>query len=136
MIRRGNSSNKSRILVSFLALLLAIFANFAWAQATQGDQEDATADDTAELGKVTVTGSRIKRSELEGPQPILIIDQEQMSERGYTTVYEALSDLTINNGYKFEGAEAALFTPDVETILGRPAHSFRSFAEESRAAWD
>lgn len=27
-------------------------------------------------------------------------------------------------------------TPDVETILGRPAHSFRSFAEESRAAWD
>ncbi|MGD2129069.1 MAG: TonB-dependent receptor [Lysobacterales bacterium] len=90
--------------------------NFAWAQGTQSDDADSSASDTKDLGKVVVTGSRIKRSELEGPQPILVIDQEQMTERGYTTVYEALSDLSINNGYKFEGAEAALFTPDVETI--------------------
>jgi outer membrane receptor protein involved in Fe transport len=45
-----------------------------------------------------------------------VIDQVELQTRGYTTVYEALQDLTINNGYKFEGAEAALFTPDVQTI--------------------
>jgi len=97
-----------------LGAIIACPVGFAWAQATDADAEGQ--EEAAELGKVTVTGSRIKRAELEGPQPILVIDQEQMNERGYTTVYEALADLTINNGYKFEGAESQLFTPDVQTI--------------------
>jgi outer membrane receptor for ferrienterochelin and colicin len=98
--------------VLLLALLLACFGGSAWAQDEQGSDED----DSATLNRITVTGSRIKRTEMEGPAPVIVIDRLEMSERGYTTVFEALSDLTINNGFKFEGAESALFTPDVQTI--------------------
>lgn len=112
MTSRGSSNNRSLWAVLLLALVTAFSANAVWAQ-DSADEED---DDSARLDRVVVTGSRIKRSELEGAAPVIIIDQQQMSERGYTTVFEALADLPINNGYKFEGAESALFTPDVQTI--------------------
>ena len=112
---RCNSSNRYFLKALLFGAILACPVHFAWAQATDADAGDQ--EETAELGKVTVTGSRIKRAELEGPQPILVIDQEQMNERGYTTVYEALADLTINNGYKFEGTENINgFSPDVQTL--------------------
>jgi outer membrane receptor protein involved in Fe transport len=112
MTIRGSSKNKAFWQLLLLALVLAFTANPTWAQDDADDEEE----DEVRLDRVVVTGSRIKRSELEGAQPVIVIDQQQMSERGYTTVYEALADLPINNGYKFEGAEAALFTPDVQTI--------------------
>ncbi len=111
MTRRGFTESKSIWHLLLLALTL-VLTSTAWAQ-EDADEED---DENADLDRIAVTGSRIKRTDLEGPAPVLVIDRQQMSDRGYTTVYEALSDLTINNGYKFEGAESALFTPDVQTI--------------------
>jgi len=110
MTRRG--TNESKNIWQILTLALAL----VFSGATLAQEAAEEGDEAADLDKIAVTGSRIKRTDLEGPAPIIIIDQQQMAERGYTTVYEALSDLTINNGFKFEGAEAALFTPDVQTI--------------------
>jgi len=110
MTHRGSSGSKYFWQVSFIALAL-IFSGLVSAQ-----EDSNEADDTADIEKIAVTGSRIKRVGIDGPAPVLVIDQVELSERGYTTVYEALQDLTINNGYKFEGAESALFTPDVQTI--------------------
>jgi outer membrane receptor protein involved in Fe transport len=110
MTRRGTSESTRFWQISFLALAL-IFSGSAIAQ-----EDSAEADDTADIEKIAVTGSRIKRVGIDGPAPVLVIDQVELAERGYTTVFEALQDLTINNGYKFEGAESALFTPDVQTI--------------------
>ena len=112
MTSRGSSNNKPFWTVLLLALVMAFSANSVWAQ----DAADEDEEDSARLDRVVVTGSRIKRSELEGAAPVIIIDQQQMADRGYTTVFEALADLPINNGYKFEGAESALFTPDVQTV--------------------
>ena len=100
-------------LCPLLAFFLIFIPDFAWSQA-----QDAPGEEQAlELTPILVTGSRIKRSELQGPQPMIIIDQQEMAERGYTTVYEALSDLTINNGFKFESPElSGGFSPDVQTI--------------------
>lgn len=101
-----------------LALLLAFFINLSWAQEDQGaDTASSTeTDEPLSLDRINVTGSRIKRTELEGASPVYVIDQEMMAERGYTTVFEALNGLAINNGLVVEGPEAALFTPDVQTI--------------------
>ena len=80
-------------------------------------QDDmADEDSPAELGEIKITGSRISRTELEGAQPITVITNADMAVRGYTTVFEALNDLTQNNGFKFEGPESQLFTPDVQTL--------------------
>ena len=122
MTSRGNCERKSLFQMLLLTSALAFTASTAWAQEAADDEEGA-----AELDRVAVTGSRIKRSELEGPAPVLVIDQQQMNDRGYTTVYEALQDLSINNGYKFEGAESALFTPAVQTTgAGDPADQARA----------
>lgn len=110
MTRRGSTESKP------IWQVLLIASAFVFAGTAHAQDDAAESEESASLEKIAVTGSRIKRNELEGPANIIVIDQQQMAERGYTTVYEALSDLTINNGFKFEGAEAALFTPDVQTI--------------------
>lgn len=52
----------------------------------------------AKLGKLEVTGSHIKRIDLEGPTPLLVLDKEYIEQSGATTTYELLSKLPLNNG--------------------------------------
>lgn len=58
------------------------------------DQTPAPAGEAKTLDNVVVTGSRIKRSEVEGPAPVTVITGEQIRKEGFTTVYEALGSLT------------------------------------------
>ncbi|MGO1070436.1 TonB-dependent receptor domain-containing protein [Lysobacter sp. CA199] len=54
--------------------------------------------DPTELAAVQVTGSRIKRAEIEGPSPVTVITAEQMEREGHATVFEALETLVMANG--------------------------------------
>lgn len=55
---------------------------------------DAAAQDgTKTLEKVSVTGSRIKRTDLEGPSPVTVITADQIKKEGHATVFEALTTL-------------------------------------------
>ena len=96
-----------------LALAGGLMSTSALAQDDEGVLDDEAA---AELGRIKVTGSRISRTEMEGAQAVTVITNNDMAVRGYTTVFEALNDLVQNNGYKFEGPESQLFTPDVQTL--------------------
>ena len=49
------------------------------------------------LEKISVTGSRIKRINLEGPSPILVIDRKGMEQTGYNSVGDVLRDLSVNS---------------------------------------
>lgn len=53
------------------ALLLPV-APIAFAQSSSDDAEE----DERELAEVVVTGSRIKRAEVEGPAPVTVISRE------------------------------------------------------------
>ncbi|MGO4776027.1 hypothetical protein AB4084_11065, partial [Lysobacter sp. 2RAB21] len=89
------------------ALLSALFAPWG-AQAAAADQPDqadqapagaeaaqaAAARKPTEIDKVTVTGSRIKRAEIEGPAPVFTITAAQIEKEGFNTVYDALTTLT------------------------------------------
>lgn len=82
------------------ALTLAIFLPLAAAAQTQqgakkppaveSTSTGETTDKAKTLDTVNVTGSRIKRAEIEGPAPVTIITAEQMKKEGFATVYEAL----------------------------------------------
>ena len=61
-------------------------------QAQAGDSQ--AAPDAKTLDKVTVTGSRIKRSQVEGPAPVTVITGEQIKKEGFATVYDALLTVT------------------------------------------
>ncbi len=70
---------------------------------TVGATDAASADDTASkpaqtLDAVLVTGSRIKRAEIEGPSPVTVITAEDIKKQGYSTIAEALQTLTQYNG--------------------------------------
>lgn len=74
------------------ALALALLAPLA-AQAQDTPQGAAPDNDVTQVDKVTVTGSRIKRAELEGPAPVTILTAEQIQAEGFVTVYDALATL-------------------------------------------
>ncbi len=52
--------------------------------------------DTEEVERISVTGSRIKRVDLEGASPITIIKSEDLLKAGFTTVGDALRDSNLN----------------------------------------
>ncbi|WP_295912929.1 TonB-dependent receptor [uncultured Xanthomonas sp.] len=63
------------------------------ARAQDADTAAPKAAATTDLGQVVVTGSRIKRSEVEGAEPVLTISAQQIQQEGFLTVYDVLSTL-------------------------------------------
>ena len=51
------------------------------------------------LGRVSVTGSRIKRTDIEGATPLITITKTDIREQGFQSVFEAVSNL--NSKYWF-----------------------------------
>src|SRR5580765_6338456 len=61
---------------------------------TDQAKKDGVDKDKNQLDSVVVTGSRIKRSQAEGPAPVTVLTGEQMKKQGFSTVYEAVRSLT------------------------------------------
>jgi outer membrane receptor protein involved in Fe transport len=69
------------------------------AEATMAESSEAAEDeDVQELGRVSVTGSRIKRVDIEGATPLITITRADIDNAGFQTVYDAVSNLTQNTG--------------------------------------
>lgn len=58
-------------------------------------------DEAADLDRVEVTGSRIKRTDIEGALPVTVIDREQIEFSGKTSVADLLRDLPFNSAGSF-----------------------------------
>jgi len=52
-------------------------------------------EDKAELDRIEVTGSRIKRADIESASPVFVIQREEIERTGLTSVGELLQDLPI-----------------------------------------
>ena len=112
----GNSRlQRSRLTSALLFALLAPVAGGAFAQdaeaANKGGKEGAT-----DLDTVVVTGSRIKRTEIEGPSPVTIISAQQIEREGFNTVYDALNTLTQASGSTQNELFQGGFTPNASVI--------------------
>ncbi|MDE2108981.1 MAG: TonB-dependent receptor, partial [Gammaproteobacteria bacterium] len=62
------------------------------------DQNQNTNANAAQLGKVEVTGTRIKRTNIEQAQPIVVITQQQIKATGLSTIGDILQRLTSTGG--------------------------------------
>ena len=62
------------------------------------DQNQNANANTAQLGKVEVTGTRIKRTSIEQAQPIVVITQQQIKATGLSTIGDILQRLTSTGG--------------------------------------
>jgi iron complex outermembrane receptor protein len=72
---------------------LAIAALVAGATATATAQ---TAPPSSELQEIVVTGSLIKRTDMETPSPVQVITAQDLKDSGYTNVSDVLRNLSAN----------------------------------------
>ena len=96
--------------MKFLFFILFIFGSqmlFAEPAAESVDTEEiieesfeleATERDRVEnIEKIKVTGSRIKRIDMEGPSPVIIYNKEDLENSGYSTAGDFLRDTTVSH---------------------------------------
>ena len=87
-------------------------------------ENDSSGDDTPSesedgvvtLEKVTVTGSRIKRSQVEGASPLIVITKQDMKDNGYRNLTEALQSLPIANAATQNESLVNTFTPNANEL--------------------
>lgn len=80
------------------ALSAGAVAGLAFTSAPVFAQDD---EDKAELDAIEVTGSRIKRSDVEGALPVTIITREQIELSGESNAADFLRNLTFNSAGSF-----------------------------------
>ncbi|AVP95987.1 TonB-dependent receptor [Ahniella affigens] len=76
------------------SIRLALFATFASLSATALAQDDNPESGEQTLETIVVTGSRIKRADIEGALPIQVIDRAQIDASGDVSVAELMRDST------------------------------------------
>lgn len=97
------------------AVLLALA--FQLPQAYAQNASEPPADEAKEVSSVVVTGSRIKRTQSEGPAPVTIISSEQIQREGFVTVSDVLETVTQASGStQNELNSAGGFTPNASVI--------------------
>ncbi len=117
--RISGTGLQRNLLAQSLALVLGMqFAGGLMAQeAAKPAAPEEKKEESKELEEVRVVGSRIKRSEVEGPSPVTVISAEQIEREGFNTVYDALETLAQNTGFGQNDFNAAGgFTPNASVI--------------------
>src|SRR5688572_639126 len=82
---------RTAIRVGMLPAGIAIALTPAFASAQENSGKDATT-----LDKIEVTGSRIKRADIETSQPILTLSRQDIQKQGVTSVADVLQRISSN----------------------------------------
>jgi iron complex outermembrane receptor protein len=80
------------------AVRMALTAGLAVSVGIPAMASAANAQSPAKLGKINVTGTRIKRAAIEKAQPILRIDRQQIQQSGLVSIGDLLQRLTSAGG--------------------------------------
>jgi iron complex outermembrane recepter protein len=117
-MNNGNKKLRRTALANATAFALSLtFASYATGQEAAAKPADPPAETTKKLDTVKVVGSRIKRTEVEGPSPVTVITSEQIEQEGFNTVYDALETLSQNTGFAQNDFNAnGGFTPNASVI--------------------
>ncbi len=112
--------NRSRLTLALAtAMLLPVGVAMAQdANAPKQEEEIKTTTSGASktLEKLTVTGSRIKKVDVEGAAPVTIISAEEIKATGLNTIQEVLSTLTVNTGDVDNELSSGGWTPNAAFI--------------------
>lgn len=113
MTRKSDRSQWKSVIACFAVAISLFVAEPLLAQ----EQNDAAEEgDSADLGKLKITGSRISRTDVEGPSPIVVVTREDIEKRGYSTVYQALENLPQNTGTLQGEQFTNSFTPNAQSL--------------------
>eukprot|EP00456_Euglypha_rotunda_P022689 TRINITY_DN19063_c0_g2_i1.p1 TRINITY_DN19063_c0_g2~~TRINITY_DN19063_c0_g2_i1.p1 ORF type:complete len:579 (+),score=100.54 TRINITY_DN19063_c0_g2_i1:285-2021(+) len=104
-----------------LAVQSALVAGLSLSGMTAARAQDelppaAEAEGASNLGTIQVTGSRLKRVDVEGPSPVTIIGKDQIDRRGYVSVADILGDLAQNSGGEFNQGVSFNFARGAQAV--------------------
>jgi outer membrane receptor protein involved in Fe transport len=99
-------------------ILIAGITAPAVAQPTASDDE-AKKQATVQLEKFEVTGSRIKRTDIETPQPVVTYSSESIKNSGYSSLGQFVQSLPFNTGSSNSVFQGASFTRGAATANPR-----------------
>lgn len=85
------------------------------AELPEQEAETETAEAPSGVERIEVTGSRIKRIDIEGPSPILILDREYLDRSGYNSVADVLRETT-SASFGAARESAGVSSADVATV--------------------
>ncbi|WP_324614084.1 TonB-dependent receptor plug domain-containing protein [Ferrimonas sediminicola] len=85
----------------------------------------AYAEEGADVERIEVTGSRIKRTDMETATPVTVLDASDMAKQGFTNVQDALQSLTSTTGAMTTQSVHG-FTPAASSISLRGAGANRT----------
>ncbi|WP_223788727.1 TonB-dependent receptor plug domain-containing protein [Marinicella meishanensis] len=97
------------------ALLTGLIASSALG--TVAFAQDSDDESVEEQGKITVTGSRIKRSDVEGALPITVITREQIELSGESNAADFIRNLTFNSAGSFRPQSGSSAQGDSQVSL-------------------
>lgn len=83
------------------------------------------AEDGAKVERIEVTGSRIKRTDMETATPVTVLSADDMAKQGFTNVQDALQSLTSTTGAMTTQSVHG-FTPAASSISLRNAGASRT----------
>mgnify|MGYP001285972147 FL=1 len=83
---------------------------------TETDTAVENEDGAVVLEKVVVTGSKIKKSQVEGPLPLLVITKEDIDNSGFRNITEALQSIPSANQYTQNESLNNNFTPNANEL--------------------
>lgn len=114
----NNLRLQRNLLAQSVALVIGLqFSTGVVAQDTAKANAAEESKGAKELEAVQIVGSRIKRSQVEGPSPVTVITSEQIEREGFNTVYDALETLAQNTGFSQNDFNAnGGFTPNASVI--------------------
>ncbi|AER56038.1 TonB-dependent receptor [Pseudoxanthomonas spadix BD-a59] len=98
------------------ALLAAATLPLAAIAVAQSNDESAAKKSATDLDRVTVTGSLIPRSEIETATPVIVVTQEEIRSRGFTSIADVLRSSTFGSGGSQGGQTANTFTQGAEAV--------------------
>ncbi|MGB9430580.1 MAG: TonB-dependent receptor [Gammaproteobacteria bacterium] len=81
-----------------LALACGVTTSLIAGPAALAQDQNANTANTAQLGKIEVTGTKIKRTSVEQAQPVEIITRQQIKATGLSTIGQILQQLTASGG--------------------------------------
>lgn len=113
-----------------LQAALALFTSFGlsvtgMAQTTAADDKTEEKKDAVKLEKFEVTGSRVKRLDVETPAPVVAYKTEDIESKGYTNIGDFIQSLPFNSGASNSIYQTASFTRGAATANPRGLGSQR-----------
>jgi len=121
MSSKGFGLERSRLSAALFAALVMPVAGAAFAQDAAATQDQAptaaspSGANAQNLDKIVVTGSLIPQTSLETFKPVTVISAEDLKNRGFTSVQQALHESSFSTGGVQGNQTSASFTQGAET---------------------